>query len=321
MDSRANDRGQLDREILIVNTDAYVDPLGEFGEEPDTIEAVTRIEAVAAPSPSDEWSRSDSYLDLPLISPGRTYPAGSPPDTRTSRSWVPFVVVGMALAAFASGGYLYATYPTWRETRDQSRASMQRDQTTQREPVRAEESTPTAAPQITEMEPARPYAPAASETTSAPERARAATPERAAAASDPPAAVASAVVAAPAPADAAESPSLTGEWVMNTRVVASNLERYKGLRLDYQLHLQQAGNNIRGTGYKLRENDRLVATKTPITLQGDVEGDRVVLTFQEHGIRRASAGKLVLLRESDDVLRGRFSSDAAQSRGVVAAHR
>ena len=108
---------------------------------------------------------------------------------------------------------------------------------------------------------------------------------------------------------------------MNTRVVASNLERYEGLRLDYQLHLQQAGNNITGTGYKLRENDRLVATKTPITLQGDVEGDRVVLTFQERGIRRTSAGKLVLLRESDDVLRGRFSSDAAQSSGVVAAHR
>jgi hypothetical protein len=93
------------------------------------------------------------------------------------------------------------------------------------------------------------------------------------------------------------------------------------LRLDYQLRLRQVGNTITGTGYKLRENDRLVTTKTPITLRGDVEGDRVVLTFRERGTRRASAGKLVLLREAPDVMRGRFSSDAAQSSGVVAAHR
>lgn len=108
---------------------------------------------------------------------------------------------------------------------------------------------------------------------------------------------------------------------MNTRVVSSNLQRYEGLRLEYQLRLRQVGNNVTGTGYKLRENDRLVATKTPITLQGDVDGDRVVLTFQERGARRPSAGKLVLLRESDDVLRGRFSSDAAQSTGIVDARR
>ena len=108
---------------------------------------------------------------------------------------------------------------------------------------------------------------------------------------------------------------------MNTRVVSSNLQRYEGLRLAYQLRLRQVGNTVTGTGYKLRENDRPVATKTPITLRGDVEGDRVVLTFEERGTRRASAGKLVLLRESDDVLRGRFSSDAAQSSGIVDARR
>ncbi|HEX7282952.1 MAG TPA: hypothetical protein VF239_12920, partial [Vicinamibacterales bacterium] len=269
-----------------------------------------------------EWSGSDSYPDLPLISPGaREHPVESPHSTRASRSWAPFAVVGVALAAFVSGGFLYATYPAWSDTSDQARASTPRDQTAQRERVRAEESKPAAATQIAETAPATPDAPAPSATTTAPERPRPAAPERATAASDPPTTVATADTAAPAPADDADSPSLTGEWLMNTRVVASNLQRYEGLRLDYQLRLRQVGNNITGTGYKLRENDRVVVTKTPITLQGDVDGDRVVLMFREGGTRRASAGKLVLHRESNDVLRGRFSSDAAQSSGIVAAHR
>ena len=108
---------------------------------------------------------------------------------------------------------------------------------------------------------------------------------------------------------------------MNTRVESSRLKRYEGLRLAYHLQLQQVGTRVTGTGYKLSENDQAVRTQTPIALQGQVEGDRVVMTFREVGTRRASIGKLVLDRESDHVMRGRFSSDAAQSQGVVEAHR
>ena len=102
---------------------------------------------------------------------------------------------------------------------------------------------------------------------------------------------------------------------------SSGLRRYEGLRLEYQVRLQQAGNQVTGDGYKLRENERTVGNRTPITLIGDVIGDRVVLNFQERGTRRMSGGRLVLDRESENVLRGRFSSDAAKSSGVADAHR
>jgi hypothetical protein len=108
---------------------------------------------------------------------------------------------------------------------------------------------------------------------------------------------------------------------MNTRVESSRLSRYEGLRLAYHLRLHQVGNQVTGIGYKLRENERAVQTRTPITLGGEVEGDRISMTFREGGTRRSSTGKLVLDRESDDVLRGRFFSDAAQSTGVVEARR
>ena len=125
------------------------------------------------------------------------------------------------------------------------------------------------------------------------------------------------------PVEAADSDlgSLTGQWSINTRVESSSLRRYKGLRLQYQVRLQQVGNQITGEGYKLRENDRTVGTRTPITLIGDVIGDRVVLNFEERGTRRMSGGRLVLDRESENVLRGRFSSDAAKSSGVADVHR
>ena len=108
---------------------------------------------------------------------------------------------------------------------------------------------------------------------------------------------------------------------MNTRVESSRMKRYEGLRLAYHLRLQQVGTRVTGTGYKFSENDRAVVTQTPIALRGEVDGNRVVMTFTEIGTRRASGGKLVLDRESDHVLRGRFSSDAAESQGVVEAHR
>jgi hypothetical protein len=110
---------------------------------------------------------------------------------------------------------------------------------------------------------------------------------------------------------------------MTTRVESSQLKRYKGLRLGYRVRLHQDGNRVSGTGWKVTEEGRSIGAtrQTPITLDGEMAGDRVQLTFTERGRLRPSEGKLVLARASDDVLRGRFSSSAAQSLGVVEIHR
>ena len=308
MDSHEVDTGGLGRDVLfpqgdtpserrdaqahsaglqIIATDRYADPLGQFAHEPD--------DTVAAPAAKDEASSPlDGYTDLPLMSPdaARAYSAAS--RSRSRRPWAPFAVIGGALAAFASGAYLFATYPAWLGTNERSQVSVSRSDDSG--------GSPEARPNERKVERATPP----DETEAAPPKAQVPAP--------------AAVVTTPAP-DEPHSPSLSGEWSMNTRVVSSVVARYEGLRLGYRLRLEQVGNSVTGTGYKLSENDRAIVTKTPITLRGDVVGDRVVLTFQERGTRRASNGKLVLHRESDDVLRGRFSSDAAESTGVVDARR
>ena len=113
----------------------------------------------------------------------------------------------------------------------------------------------------------------------------------------------------PLPDFAPRDGPLSGVWTLATQVESSNLSRFKGLTLGYRIELHQNGNGITGTGYKVTENGRVIAQRaqTAIALKGSVDGDRLTLTFTERGTRRPSSGKFILLRETDDVLRGRFS--------------
>lgn len=121
----------------------------------------------------------------------------------------------------------------------------------------------------------------------------------------------------------AEPSLLSGDWMMNTRVESSRLERYEGLRLGYRVTLRQHGNRINGTGWKISEDEQAIGAtaRTPITFEGTLNDDRLELTFTEQGRRRVTVGKLVLARHSENAMQGRFSSTAAQSSGVVEIYR
>jgi transcriptional regulator with XRE-family HTH domain len=129
---------------------------------------------------------------------------------------------------------------------------------------------------------------------------------------------------APAPTEtaAASVRDVSGSWTMATNVESSRLADFVGLRLGYEIQLDQAGDRITGQGRKIIENGAAVNSQaqTPISLSGTIAGDRLTLTFTERGTERATQGKFVLLVE-DGTLRGRFSSTAAQSSGTVEAHR
>ena len=101
------------------------------------------------------------------------------------------------------------------------------------------------------------------------------------------------------------------------------MRAYEGLHLGYRLQLQQSGGRILGDGVKIVENGRQLGerSRTPIAVQGTLEGDRLTLTFIEGGTRRASGGKMILQLHEDGVMRGRFSSNAAKSSGTVEARR
>jgi hypothetical protein len=61
--------------------------------------------------------------------------------------------------------------------------------------------------------------------------------------------------------------------------------------------------------------------QTPLSLSGTITGDRLTLNFVERGARRPTRGKFVLILDEAGRLRGRFSSTAAKSSGLVEADR
>ena len=116
---------------------------------------------------------------------------------------------------------------------------------------------------------------------------------------------------------------LTGSWVLTNRIEQSNIARFHNLTLSFRLQLNQEGNRLSGRGVKWEENGRRIPSRgrTPIAVNGTIEGNTVVLSFTERGTRRTSQGRLELQLTDDGVLDGRFSSGAAQSSGHARAVR
>jgi cytoskeletal protein RodZ len=269
-----------------------------------------------------------------------------PPSRTTSRFVLPMLAV---LAAIGVGAYLY----------DENRSFPEREEiavpAVSQENAQAAQATPppAIAPGATQPD-ALPAAANATPASRSP-RARAtptATPAaNAAAASDkgasPPdtasatgtEAPSSAPTAAPGEAPAAKAdtsntassgmasnssvPSLAGFWTLDTRVESSSLREFEGLQLGYRLELLQDGARITGHGVKTTENGDAIGStaQTPITIAGTLDGRRLTLTFTERGTERESHGKMILDVYEDGVLRGRFSSNAAQSSGTAEARR
>jgi hypothetical protein len=118
-------------------------------------------------------------------------------------------------------------------------------------------------------------------------------------------------------------PNVAGSWTLKTQVASSSYSRYEGLRLGYEIRLVQKGDRVTGSGKKTTENDNDINPQgqTPLSLSGTIAGDRLTLNFVERGARRPTRGKFVLVLDDAGRLRGRFSSSAAQSSGLVEAFR
>ena len=118
-------------------------------------------------------------------------------------------------------------------------------------------------------------------------------------------------------------PNVAGAWTLATHVESSGYTPFAGLRLGYEVELEQDGDRVSGIGRKILENGDGIAERaqTPIAVNGTVDGDHVMLAFTEHGVRRETQGTFVLTRVGDGALRGRFTTSAARSAGSVEARR
>ena len=101
-----------------------------------------------------------------------------------------------------------------------------------------------------------------------------------------------------------------------TRVERSSLAGFTGVRLAYELQLDQAGDRVTGSGRKITENGRMIGSpaQTPISVAGTIDGNRLDAHFFRTRRAASDAGKFVLLLDEDGMLRGRFSTNAASPR-------
>ena len=291
------DRGKTDRTVA---------PMGAAAPTATARVPAAASASIAATSPSG--ARRDSQLDdIPL---NDTAPS-PPPDVayvRPRRSVAARLALPLvALIATAGwGAYLYE------RTR----------------PLPAVGGSPVPAVQPRSAPPDASVQPpsASSDTTGATGAPRATTGSLA-----PDAATANAPAQPGAPAEAARAetpvagslPVLSGPWTLSTRVESTSYKRFVGLKLGYELQLQQDGDRITGEGRKIAENGKPLAAKsrTPLTVSGVRDGNAFTLRFTERGARRPSEGTFSLQLHEDGVLRGRFTSSAARSAGSVEARR
>lgn len=116
---------------------------------------------------------------------------------------------------------------------------------------------------------------------------------------------------------------LSGKWNVVNTVRKTSYRSYQDLKIGFDLSISQNGKNICGTGQKVSENGRSLAanSRTPIEVQGSINGDHVEATFFEHGAVRKTNGRFVWRIDETGGLNGTFVSTAARTSGKSAAKR
>jgi serine/threonine-protein kinase len=127
----------------------------------------------------------------------------------------------------------------------------------------------------------------------------------------------------PTPTPTPTPGDINGRWELRNDVESTSYEPFAGMNLGYRLNLVQDGNRVHGRGQKISENDVLLlpSQRTAIEVEGRIEGNQLVLHFTEIGARRTSRGTMRWRIAPGSMLRGRFSSDAAESSGPSVARR
>jgi hypothetical protein len=126
-----------------------------------------------------------------------------------------------------------------------------------------------------------------------------------------------------APAVVAATTNISGSWTLTRAVESSSYNAFTGMTFGYEVRLQQRGGRITGSGTRVSENGRDLAkgSQVPVRLQGTIAGDKLTLNFTEGTGSRRRSGRFLLVVEEPGLLRGRFSSNAASSKGTAEAQR
>jgi Domain of unknown function (DUF4388) len=116
---------------------------------------------------------------------------------------------------------------------------------------------------------------------------------------------------------------LTGKWNVVNTVQKTSYGSFNNLQIGFNLSIQQSGKGFTGRGEKVSENGRSLppGSRTPIQVQGSINGDRVEATFYEQGTTRKTNGRFVWRVDKAGGLTGTFNSTAARTSGKSTARK
>jgi eukaryotic-like serine/threonine-protein kinase len=125
----------------------------------------------------------------------------------------------------------------------------------------------------------------------------------------------------PAPLAAeAPRPDFSGRWDLRQETDSTSDEP---ITLGYRVNLLQEGNRVHGKGFKTIDNGvtLLPSERTPIEIEGRIEGNELVLNFTDISRDVTSRGVMRYRLGPGGALRGRFSRDDATGSGRSSAQR
>lgn len=127
----------------------------------------------------------------------------------------------------------------------------------------------------------------------------------------------------PSVSASATEENLTGRWNVVNTVQKTSYRSFQDLKIGFDLAITQNGKSITGKGEKVSENGRSLpaSSRTPIQVEGSIDGNRIEATFFEVGASRKTTGRFVWTIDETGGLNGTFASTAARSSGKSAARK
>ena len=119
--------------------------------------------------------------------------------------------------------------------------------------------------------------------------------------------------------------NVDGAWTLKTHTDTTTETKFKGMELTYTVNFTHDGTHITGKGFKLGEQiaggsfvKYAPADQTPISVDGNVDGNALSAIFTEMGKDRHTSGQLKAAWQSKtSSWAGTFSSEAAASAGTT----
>jgi len=127
--------------------------------------------------------------------------------------------------------------------------------------------------------------------------------------------------------------NITGEWKSVLKIENSNYNLYKNLQIEFKIHLLHKGSEIVGMGEKIKDihpdGSETVfepSKRVKIEISGYYEKkylrrSKVYFNILEKGRQRESLSTYILTVRNKSLLKGTFSSTAADSSGRVTMFR